>query len=429
MPYRKLCELQNISGSKAKQAYLESNKDDEQFKALLIFAENPFMTYNVSEKTLRRVVQEYKQGDSIRPHAFADVFECCSFLSGLRAMDGATLHDVQTFLCEQCPEEEREVYIKLLSKTLRLGVTAKTINKAIGNIVPEWEVQQAYPFEKHPLPCGEKFWLTEKLNGVRATYYKGHLVARSGARYKGLEHITNELRYASERGIVLDGELTLIDKSGKTDNEAFRAAAGIINSEEDCDKTAICYTVFDAIREQDFESGCSVVPYSTRRKALEKINRELCPNIQYTRVLPVLYEGTDQSAIWSLLDRMVAEDKEGLMLNTDVPYKRSRHKGILKVKRFYTMDLPIIRCDIGTGRLSDTLGSLVVSYNGNEVNVGTGFTDEQRALLWAARDELPGVLCEVKYKEVSYDQKTKQESLQFPVFVGLRTDKTEESHG
>ena len=126
---------------------------------------------------------------------------------------------------------------------------------------------------------------------------------------------------------------------------------------------------------------------------------------------------------------MVREDKEGLMINTDVPYRRTRHKGILKVKRFYTMDLPIIRCEAGTGRLKGTLGAFVLEYKGNEVKVGSGFTDEQREKFWQKRDDLTGTLCEVKYKEISQDKGTGLESLQFPVFVGLRTDKTEVSYG
>ena len=131
----------------------------------------------------------------------------------------------------------------------------------------------------------------------------------------------------------------------------------------------------------------------------------------------------------TLLEQMVAEDKEGLMLNTDVPYKRSRHKGILKVKRFYTMDLPIEGAEEGTGRLSGTLGALALRYGDNLVYVGSGFTDEQRVEYWNHREELVGTLCEVKYKEISEDKDTGMESLQFPVFVRLREDKSEVSFG
>ena len=116
------------------------------------------------------------------------------------------------------------------------------------------------------------------------------------------------------------------------------------------------------------------------------------------------------------------------MANLDTEYKCKRHKGILKVKRFYTMDLPIIRCEEGTGRLAGTLGAFVLNYKGNEVNVGSGFTDMERDIFWAAREKIAGLLCEVKYKEVSYDKKTGAESLQFPVYVCLRTDKCEPNY-
>ena len=90
---------------------------------------------------------------------------------------------------------------------------------------------------------------------------------------------------------------------------------------------------------------------------------------------------------------------------------------------------PIVACEEGNGRLQGTLGAFVLDYKGNEVRVGSGFTDEQRADFWHRRDEMIGTLCEVKYKEISSDKNTGAESLQFPVFISLRTDKTEVSFG
>ena len=168
--------------------------------------------------------------------------------------------------------------------------------------------------------------------------------------------------------------------------------------------------------------------YKARRPALDAVG-SLLQEDDHVKVLPVLYMGTDQSKIPKLLEQMVKEDKEGLMVNLDVPYKRKRHNGILKVKRFYTMDLPIIECEEGSGRLSGTLGAFVLDYKGNPVRVGSGFSDEQRASFWSCRENLHGVLCEVKYKEISSDKSTGAESLQFPIFVSLRTDKSEVSYG
>ena len=254
------------------------------------------------------------------------------------------------------------------------------------------------------------------------------MYARSGEVYTGLDHIVDELEMFGDLGLVFDGELTLLDKGELCDNEAFRVATGIINSESD-DKTRICFRVFDVIPADEFETGESKQRYRERRDVLNELAKSaLFEESRYIKVLEVLYQGTDLSKIDELLDLMVREDKEGLMVNLDVPYKCKRHNGILKVKRFYTMDLPIIRCEEGTGRLTGTLGAFVLNYNGNEVNVGTGFTDAERAIYWAARDKLTDLLCEVKYKEISKDKKTGAESLQFPVYVCLRIDKTEESY-
>lgn len=415
--------LQSMRGTIEKTEFIKANAGNDEFRSFLYYALNPLLTYKVSERALREVGR-YNPQITL---TFTDVFSICNALSQRKAIDDVTLYQVRAFLSLVQDDNERELYIKLLAKTVRLGVTAKTVNKIIPGLIPEWEVQQAYSIDKYPIPDGVWFSLTQKLNGVRATYYKGQLIARSGVPFMGLEHITNEFAWDTTNGMVLDGELTLADKGTLSDNEAFRVAAGIINSDS-VDKTRICYTVFDILPTHEFEQGESTAGYKTRRPALEAIKMTLREGSP-VRILPVLYSGTDQSKIPELLDQMVREDKEGLMVNLDVPYKCRRHNGILKVKRFYTMDLPIVACEEGSSRLAGVLGAFVLNYKGNEVRVGSGFTDEQRIHYWDCRDDLTGVLCEVKYKEISYDKNTGAESLQFPIFVGLREDKNEVSYG
>lgn len=428
MSYKDIYKLQSISGAKAKCDFIKSHDEDTYFKRFLYFALNPLITYNISKKSLDKLMSG-NNADGQKLIFFNDIFECCEYLSRLRSMDDATLRQIKTLLDMKYPDqEEKELYMQLLSKTVRLGITGKTINKIIPNLIPEWEVQQAYPVDKYPLKVGTEFWLTQKLNGARATLYEGQLLARSGMPYKGLEHITDALSWLRVAGFVADGELTLKDKGSLSDNEAFRVATGVLNSDS-VNKTVICYTIFDMIPGKDFDALKPQVTYKYRRDILNQFAERIADTDGAVKVLPVLYHGTDQSKIEELLEQMVREDKEGLMINTDAPYRRTRHKGILKVKRFYTMDLPIIRCEEGTGRLSGTLGAFVLKYKENEVKVGSGFTDEQREQFWNNRDDMEGLLCEVKYKEISQDKGTGLESLQFPVFVGIRTDKTEVSYG
>lgn len=427
MGYKDIYKLQSIAGANAKCEFIKAHRDDTYFKRFLYFALNPMLTYNISKKSTDKLMAE-ENFDGQKLIFFNDIFECCEHLSRLRGMDDATLRQVKTLLNVKYPEmDERDLYIQLLSKKVRLGIAAKTINKIIPNLIPEWEVQQAYTVEKYPLKEGTEFWLTQKLNGARATLYEGQLLARSGMPYKGLEHITDALSWLRVAGFVADGELTLKDKGDLSDNEAFRVSTGILNS-DNVNKTVICYTIFDMIPVKDFDALKPQVTYRYRRDILNQFAERISDTDGAVKVLPVLYHGTDQSKIEELLEQMVREDKEGLMINTDVPYRRTRHKGILKVKRFYTMDLPIIRCEEGTGRLSGTLGAFVLKYKENEVKVGSGFTDEQRERFWNNRDDMEGLLCEVKYKEISQDKGTGLESLQFPVFVGIRTDKTEVSY-
>lgn len=425
-------EIQQASGSNAKKAVIQKYAEDETFRRLLYYALNPMLTYNVSESTLR-VEAEYDQKITL---TFTDIFTICETLSSRRGLSDVTIYQVRSFIAFVRDEIERDFYIQLLSKTLRLGVTAKTVNKVIPGLIPEWEVQQAYPIEKYPLKPGTEFWLTQKLNGTRATYYKGRLYARSGVPYEGLGHIVSELEKLSSildiksgdsNMFVFDGELTLKDHNGISDNEAFRIATGIINSDA-AEKPEICYTIFDVLLATVFDGIENCVEYSRRRWLLNDLLEDNEIQLDNVKILPELYHGTDQSQIDILLDQMVREDKEGLMVNLDVPYQRKRHRGILKVKRFYTMDLPIIGIEQGSGRLAGKLGAFVLDYKGNEVRVGSGFSDEQRTEFWEARD-LIGTLCEVKYKEISYDKKTGQESLQFPVFMGLRPDKNDVSYG
>ena len=418
--YQGIERLMNAKGTKEKEQILLQMSGNQRFCRLLYYALNPMLSYGLSEKTLAAVTPSDHY-----PFGMGGIGGICDMLSVMRrGVDKETARMVRRYLDSEF-DWKREIDRAIVTKTLRLGVTAKTVNKVIPGLIPEWEVQQAYLIENHPIPEGAEFAVTQKLNGVRSTYYNGRLYARSGTPFTGLDHITDTIEALFDHSFVLDGELLLKPayREGKSDNECFREVTGIVNSDTE-KKDSVCLTVYDTLTATDFENGGGL-SYFERRKILEGLDKILVSEgVTDVCVLPLLYRGTDQSVIPELLDRMVREDKEGLMVNLDAPYKRARHKGILKVKRFHSVDLPILRCEEGGGRLSGTLGAFVLSFDGNEVSVGSGFTDAQRRDFWDRREELPGTLCEVKYKEVSADKHTGAKSLQFPVFLSLRPDKT-----
>lgn len=341
---------------------------------------------------------------------------------------------IQNYLHKN-PEHE-EFLKRLFTKNLPIGVEAATINKVYGEeIIPVWEVQQGYPIDKVKLKDSIWFSLSQKMNGNRGTMYKGELISRQAQKFKGLDHIKNDLLSlydgdASRRDAwVFDGELIYKNPERMSDGEAFRYGTGLLNSDNK-DKTGIKFVIFDVIPVVEFDRGKCTIPYKIRRIGLNCLRAEITrKHLENIEIVPMVYEGTDQSVISKWLDYAVENDWEGLMLNTDVPYRRTRHNGCLKVKRFYTVDLRITAIEEGQNRLAGTMGALVVDYKGNELRVGSGFDDTTRAAVWANPDNYIGKIVEVKFKEKSCDKKTGAESLQFPTFVRFRNDKNEVSYG
>lgn len=333
-------------------------------------------------------------------------------------------------LIDSLPNEDiKNLVCEIITKKLRLGITAKTVNTVYGkNFIPKWEVQQAYSIEKYPLKSNSWFSISLKLNGNRGSYINGQLLSRQGQVFNNLDHIIAEIEALGLQNYFVDGEIIRKNPEGISDNENFRIGTGILNS-DDVDKSALSFVIFDCFPASELIEGQSKNSYKARLSSLteleERIHNNKCQNIS---VVPRFYSGYDQDKIDELLEEITRNDCEGLMLNLDVPYYTKRHRGILKVKRFYTIDLPVVDIEEGTGKYKGTMGAAVVKFQDNEVRVGTGFTDEQRAEFWSYPDRIVGTLIEVKYKEISSDKKTGKNSLQFPVFVRIRNDKSEVSY-
>ena len=417
-------QLKSTSSLTGKQKILAANRYDGLLRKMLQFVYDPNVVTGISNKKLEKWVAPVKMAGDSPTTIFSNLLDYLK--------EHNTGMDYDVGLCQYAIEQAGQygqLVRDVVTKSLTVGCQAKMLNKVYGDdFIPKWEVQQAYPIDTAKLKKGEWFSLSEKLNGIRGTYYKGRIISRQGQEIAGLDHIIKAIQDAGYGYYVLDGELRRRNIDHIPDNENFRIGTGIINS--DGDKSCIDFTIFDMLTIPEWENS-SPNTYRFRRERLKGLESKLAAMPEHTpiKVVPLLYEGTDTKMIDVMLDKMVAEDKEGCMLNRDTPYQKKRNKGILKVKRFYTCDLQVLRLEEGQGRLAGTLGAFVVDYKGNELSVGSGMTDEQREQFWASRDNLIGRIIEVKYKEVSKDKKTGKESLQFPIFVGLREIGKEVSYG
>jgi len=415
--------LADTSSNNAKRDILIENESNEHFLQLINYLLNPFLITGISAK---KVAKETEKKSTRSFQTFSSLME---YLFENNTGSDEVIANIRQFLSEAQPDM-REFYISIITKSAKIGCDIKSVNKALGReFIPQWEVQQSYNIEKSPIKEDEWFSLSQKLNGVRGTFFEGKIISRQGKEFLGLEHITEEIGklFPDADNWVLDGELVRQNTEGLADNENFRIGTGLL-SQDDADKSSMQFIVFDMLPKREFVMGESELTYKHRLAALKELGQhEAELNLHSVRLVEILYTGTDQAMIDHFLDRMVSEDKEGLMLNRDKKYYRKRHNGILKVKRFYTVDLRVTAAEEGSGRLSGKLGAFVVDYMGNPVNVGSGMTDEQREEYWKTKESLIGRIIEVKYKEESMDKKTGLRSLQFPIFVSLREEGKEES--
>ena len=420
--------LADTPSLKEKKRLLNEKRNDPEVKKFLDYLLNPFFVTGISEKRVDKTVTKPVTVE------FSSFHELMAYIRLNNTGSEEVMANVQNFL-RKIEYEYRdlfEFYVGIITKSLRIGCDVKTVNDGLSfELIPQWEVQQAYQIGKMKMNENEWFSLSQKLNGVRGTFFDGKLISRQGKEFNGLDHILadiSKLLCLEQEDSVLDGELIRKNTDGLSDNENFRLTTGIIN-QEDADKTSIQMVIFDILPKEEFLHGESQLRYKDRLKQLENLRKRIrVQKLTYLRVVDVLYTGTHTDMIQVCLDKMVREGKEGVMLNRNAKYMRKRHNGILKVKRFYTVDLEILDLEEGTGWLKGTLGAFVVRYKGNILRVGSGMTDEQRATFWNDGIALVGRVIEVKYKEESRDKQTGLYSLQFPIFVQLRELGKQESY-
>ncbi len=333
---------------------------------------------------------------------------------------------IQRFIINQ-PKEYKEFYKQMITKTFRIGADAKLVNKCIPGLIPTFDVMLGTPIDKVKLKGDEWISISRKLNGTRCSFVGDKCMTRQGKEYKGLAHIISDIKKIGYEDHFIDGELLYKNDEGLSDSEAFQKGTGIAMS-KDNNKYQLKLVVFDLFPLEEFWNGKSCNTYENRRKALNLFDLQLqdvcCKNVEVVRQL---YAGTDHSEIWRWLDIAEENDWEGIMLNLDTPYECKRTKNLIKVKKFFSCDLKCTGVEEGLGRNKGTLGALICEYKGNKVNVGSGFSDEDRKRIWQHPEDVIDKIITVKYKEETKN-KDGGISIQFPVFEAVRFDKNESSY-
>jgi DNA ligase len=220
------------------------------------------------------------------------------------------------------------------------------------------------------------WWMSEKLDGVRAYWDGKQFISRLGNRYHAPDWFV-----AGLPDVALDGELWLGRKK-------FQTTVSIVKRQDKSDHwKQVSFVVFDAPALDDpFEKRLKFVEAYIRKQkpAYAKAHvHEACKGVEHLR---------------KELARIEALGGEGLMLRQPgSKYAVGRSATLLKVKTFHDADAKVVGHVPGKGKHAGRLGALeVVLDNGIHFSVGTGFSDAERQ-----KPPPVGSLITFRYQELS----------------------------
>lgn len=205
-----------------------------------------------------------------------------------------------------------------------------------------------------------EYWVSEKLDGVRARWDGSQLLSRGGARIHAPAWFTRDWPDAP-----LDGELWL----GRA---RFDTLSGIVRTLQPDDDAwrQVRFMVFDLPRHPG--------PFSARLQAL----RALLDTTGVPWLEPIAqFRVATEAELAQRLAAIVTAGGEGLMLHhQDARYLAGRSAQLLKLKPYHDAEAQVVGYTPGQGKYQDLLGALIVARpDGVRFRVGSGFTDAERA--------------------------------------------------
>jgi DNA ligase-1 len=234
------------------------------------------------------------------------------------------------------------------------------------------------------------WWMSEKLDGVRASWDGQQFLSRQGNRYHAPAWFI-----AGLPDVPLDGELWL-------DRKSFQKTVSIVRrQDEPATWRQVRFVVFDAPQV--------AAPFETRMAFVAATFQEQMP--EYADVL-TQQRCRGQTHLRDELARIEALGGEGLMLRQpESCYEAGRSSTLLKVKTFHDAEAVVVDHVAGRGRHKGRLGALRVQLpEGTTFSVGSGLTDAQR-------NDPPPIGTTITFR---YQELTDGGVPRFPSFVGVR---------
>ena len=358
---------------------------------------------------------------------------------------------VNTFVMAKENHKYSELIWNIIDRNLKCRIDVKLINKAFPGSIPTFDVslcgdtiiykpdRNIFILDKadKEIKFDNSWWMSRKLDGVRTTAMnhsdKNNYYSRMGNEFETLSNLnsvvdafTHTLHGASypDHDFVLDGECCLM-KDGKED---FRGIVSEIKRKNHTIKNPK-YFIFDCLDNGEF-LGKSSSPNRTLSKRYQELSLRLDAYEELTgkRIDPNRMEIVKQiefsmNNYKALRADVLLNGWEGLIFRKDVPYEGKRTKNMLKDKLFKEVEFKVLDVVFDNIRYinpetekeveKEMLSSVIISHEGNKVNVGSGFSIPQRLHYHKNPDDIIGKTITVKYFEESSNKKGTK-SLRFP---------------
>jgi len=426
-PWEIIAELEADNSRLAKEAIIlrEAMAGNDMFFEGLRLALDCMITFGLKQ------IPEKKDDDG--PGLPWDIFTLALTGFTTRQVTGNTARDmIQTMMKSATKDQWNNFYRRILIKDLRCGVSEKTVNNVVGKkysyySIPVFSCQLAHDSANHESKVSGEKIIEVKLDGVRVitiVYPEGRVdqFSRNGKELVNFPHIKEQMAKVAghyDVPMVFDGEIM---------SSSFQDLMRQVHRKSDVKSDDAVLHLFDILSLEDFEEGKCFEPQQLRSETLigwYEINKEHLPNVQIlSHELVDLDTEEGRQKFKNINQRAIDGGYEGVMLkDPHAFYECKRTASWLKLKPFIEVSLEITDIEEGTGRNEGRLGAFVCSGTDDgrdiRVNVGSGFTDDQRSSFWSSRDDLFGRLVEIRADAVTQNQDGTY-SLRFPRFLRFR---------
>ena len=417
----------------AKEAILTANKDNKELQRAIKLALDPLISFYI-----RKIPAYNKKAKGSRTLAWA--MDTIQNEFATRNVTGNAAIELLTNVLESLYEADAGVIEKIIKKDLRCGVSEATANKIWPKLVSTYPVMLASGFDqklvdkiKFPAYC------QLKLDGMRfnAIVRNGTVEYRSrnGKELNIPSKLFSDalLKLADLYGAdyVFDGELLVVDSAGKpldrkTGNGIL--SKGVKGTMSDKEAAMVRVTLWDAIPFTGFQAGVYKTPYNERFM-------ELMQNVDFLKGVSTIGHLVDivwtkevntQLEAQNIFEKFLADGQEGTILKSKTNiWEDKRSKEQIKFKGELECDLVVVGWEEGTGKNVGRLGALVCESSDGliQVNVGSGYSDEQRKEY--TKKYTNGKIVTVKYNARIKDRGDGVERLFLPTFIEMREDKNE----